>query len=366
MYGDSLENPEVLADLRYRLDNHQISMFLTDKPWQKIFSPKPFLYFRNPYLRFDLERNILDFHLAHPHIPYICTSNKEIVSVSPISSGSNTFVLKNASYLVKPSIPPLPILIGTHCRPNYFRFTMNSLLNSVSADSEQKIYIVGSQPDVETSNIIEEIVNSHSNVEAVICNKNLKYSFANFGSKFFGLANFIHFEDDGIIPDHIRHNVPYWTRQLAHRVTTSDVVAVRTFEGNWASEMYSCGILNDKPLYKFDDSLWHYLKKADAEKHTLPIGGLGFVINSEKMYRNFDTKKYATSDSAIIAESKSLCILNIPIYHIGANQKMDYKEYIYKKIDVSVDREQLGKNLRTGEERAVDLSADWKTLSAPG
>lgn len=356
---DGLENPEVLLDLKSRLDHQHIRMVTTTKPWQQIYHPCPFLYFRTPYLRYDIEGQILDFHIQNPQFPLIQTASREIVSVSPHSTETNTFVLKSGTYYMMPSIKPLPILIGTHCRSTYFQLTINSLFNSFSLEPEQKIYIIASQPDAETLEIINRTLRIHSNVEAVISTENLKYSFANFGSKFFNLEKFIHFEDDGIIPDSVKYLLPFWTRQLAYRATTADIVAMRVYEGNWASEMYLCGMLNAKPLYKFDDSLWHYFLKRDAEKYTLPLGGLGFVIDCPRMYKNFDPIMHASSDRIIFQQSKSLCMLNLPIYHIGANQKMDYPDYAMKKKSAEVARYQTGRNMRTGEERQIDLAVDW-------
>jgi hypothetical protein len=355
---DPLENPEVLNDLKLRLVAANITMVTTDKPWQEIYHPCPFLYFRNAYLRFDNEGQILDFHIAHPHIPFIQTANRELISFSPHTQEVNSFVIRSATYYMRPSIEPLPILIGTHCRPVYFQLTINSLYNSFR-DDRQRIYIVGSQPDAETLQIIEKTLATHSNAEAVLSNENLKYSFANFGSKFFNLERFIHFEDDGILPDHITYNLPFWGSQLAHRASTADIVAMRVYEGNWASEMYTCGILNNKPLYKFKDHLWHYFKKKEADRYTIPLGGLGFVIKTASMYKNFDPSMYATSDRLMFQEAKSLCMLNMPIYHIGANQKMDYPGYNLKKVSAQVERYQKGVNMRTKEEKPIDLAVDW-------
>lgn len=358
VFTDPLENSEVLADLKSRLDRFSITLVLTEKTWQEIYHPTPFLFYRNPYLRFDNEAGILDFHMKNDHIPLIQTEDKEIISVSPFSKEKNPFILKGKTYCFKPSIGPLPILIGTHCRPGYLELTLNSLYNCLS-DANQKVYLVGSQPDAATLGVINHYVKTRPNIEAVISQENLKFSFANFGSKFFNLAQFIHFEDDGIVPDNINYKVPHWTSQLAYRAGTADIVAMRISEINWASEMYSCGMLANKPLYKFSDQLWNYIKKKDADCHTIPLGGLGFVIKSKLMYKDFDPIIHATSDQVIIQNSKTLCLLNIPIYHIGANQKMDYPGYNLKKLDAKVARFQKGKNLRTEEEKTIDLAKNW-------
>lgn len=355
---DPLENPEVLLDLKSRLDARGVTMVMTDKPWQKIYHPGPFLYFRNAYLRFDNEGQILDFHIANSHIPFIQTINREIVSVSPFTQEINTFVIRAGTYYMRPSIEPLPILLGTHCRPTYLQLTLNSLFNSFQ-DDRQKVYLIASQPDDETLKIIEKTLSAHPNTSAVLSPENLKYSFANFGSKFFNLESFIHFEDDGILPDHITYNLPFWTCQLAYRASTADIIAMRVFEGNWATEMYTCGMLNNKPLYKFEDHLWHYFKKKEAERYTVPLGGLGFVIKSASMYKNFDPTTYASSDRIMFQESKSLCMVNMPVYHIGANQKMDYPGYNLKKVNVQVAQHQKGINMRTKEEKMIDLAVDW-------
>lgn len=355
---DPLENPEVLADLKSRLDTAGITMVTTTKPWQEIYHPTAFLYYRNAYIRFDNERQILDYHVTQQHIPFIQTANREIISVSPFSQEPNAFVLKATSYLMQPTIEPLPILLGTHCRPEYLQLTLNSLFNCIT-DARQQVYIVASQPDERTVAIVERTLAIHSNVNAVCSQENLKYSFANFGSKFFNLPHFVHFEDDGIVPDNINYHLPFWTSQLSYRSSTADIIAMRISEGNWASEMYLCGMLNTKPLYKFDDQLWHYLKKRDAERYTVPLGGLGFVIKSKPMYKNFDPSMFATSDRIMFQEAKSLCLVNIPIYHVGANQKMDYPGYNMKKKNVSVAQYQKGTDMRTKVEKTIDLAIDW-------
>ena len=53
IYADPVEDPLVIEDLCSRLRKQGITPYLTERSWKNIFSKEPFLYFRNPYIRFD-------------------------------------------------------------------------------------------------------------------------------------------------------------------------------------------------------------------------------------------------------------------------------------------------------------------------
>ena len=98
----------------------------------------------------------------------------------------------------------------------------------------------------------------------------------------------------------------------------------------------------------------------------IPMGGMGMVIDSKKSYRDFQPPGYHTSDHNLYHNSSQTCLLNVPIYHVGANYQMDYPTY---KTGTSpqVDRIQVGVDLRSGEEKIVDLGTNYSdSVARPG
>lgn len=357
--SDPHEDPEVLDSLISRLQIQGIEPVITDKDWKNIWNPDPFLFFRNAYIRFDREIIVAKFHAENRHIPYITTNNQELISVNPSASGSCYFKGKLISYYYEPKIEPLPVLVSANQRPMYFRLTINSILSNLNSP-KQKLYIVASKPDPETKSIVEELLKSTKvQVEAVISKENLCYAFCNFGTKFFGLKKFIQFEDDGILPENTSFHIPFWTSQMNHRSTTANLLNFRTYEGNWRPNFYVSDFYYKNNLMKLPTTeLWHYFRPNGKE--IIPIGGNGIVIDSERMYKNFQPPNYNMTDREFILSANAICMVNIPVYHIGANYMMDYPAYHKNKQNTSVDRYQMGTDMRTGQIKEIDLGVDWK------
>lgn len=360
IYADPVEDPLVIEDLCSRLRKQGITPYLTERSWKNIFSKEPFLYFRNPYIRFDSEPDILAFHFKNPEIPRLTAKNGEVISYNPTGSGSCNFRLNVGIYYHEPPHDPLPILVGIHSRPLYTQLTLNSLLHSLR-HPKQQVYIVASQPDPECKQIIQNTLDTADvYVRAVISDNNLRYSFANFGSKFFNLPKFIHWEEDGILPENIEHYYPFWTCQFNYRSKTTDLLSLKVSNINYASEFYRSELYNNKKELQIPkDEKWFYTK-ADNSK-LIPIGGLGIVIDSDKMYKKFTAPDYCTHDHNIFHNSNNICIANVPVYHLGANQELDYRSYMDKKRSrqTSLVRHQIGTDMHTGETKQIDLGIDW-------
>lgn len=361
--ADPLENPETVINLTSRLQKKAISYTITEKDWKEIRSPKPFLYFRNPYLRFDEEEEIILFHNQNPQIPFVKTVDGELISVSHKAEDTTPFVAYKRTYYHRPNCDPLPILLGTHQRSLYFQLTLNSIFyNCKEHLSDQKLYLVLSQPDEATLKIAKNALeNAPIQVEAVLSQENLKYSFANFGSKYFNLPKFLHVEDDGIFPESLHYQVPFWTNQLNYRSDTADLTCFKISEENWESSFYKCDVMHHNTRLEIPtSSLWHYQQQ--HFRKIMPFGGLGIVIDSEKMYRDFKAPNYCATDHSIYQNAKSICFLNTPIYHLGANLKMDYPELAEKKRTTkthAVNQLQRGINLRTKAIKEIDLAVPW-------
>jgi hypothetical protein len=378
--ADPREDPEVIQNLKDKLVAQNIRPIVTEQHWKNIQTLVPFLYFRNPYIRFDGEEAAIKYLITHPKVVYLKTQNHDIVGVSPQAysdcskNKKNEFILKanlpSGTYYHRPAVSALPILLGTHSRPIYLQLTLNALMYSLRM-SGGEIYIVASQPDAETIDVIKRsIINKYNlKVHAVVSENNLCYSFPNFGAKFFGLERFIHFEDDGILPEHASYHLPFWTRQFHHRHNNSDFVGFRIFEGNWAEDFYRTDFKAQREILDIpadcEECLWYYTQPTTK---ITPIGGNGLVIDSRRTYRNFEPPHYSKTDSVMVKNSNLICIANIPVYHIGANMKMDYSDYFHKKNNSDKDTSPLGRyqkgfNLVTKEEKTIDLQLDWEAYS---
>ena len=362
--ADSLDDPAAFNDLKSRLGN-DISIILTDKPYNEIVASNPFLYFRNPYIRFDNELEIIKFHTENSNFPYLTSIDGEIISVSSFGGGLSNFIMGAKTSLFEPKIEPLPIIVGAHRRPLYLGLTLRSLLYNIQSKN-QKIYIVLSDPDTQVINTVDEIIeNSEIDIQVVASSNNLFYSWPNFGAKFFNLEKMILFDDDVILPGNLKYHVPYWTSQLNYRSSTADLVALRVSTDNYAS-----GILEpraalsrwaSKPLVSIPKRNRWFYSKLDSDKEQLPIGGgMGMVIDSKKHLKNFAGPNYVSPDGHFCTHSRNICIANVTVYHIGSNEIMDFPAYSANKPNVrNIDRHQEGTNLITKEIKSIDLKLDW-------
>jgi len=353
--ADTLENPYVINTLYKRLLNQGITPMLTDKKWQDIDNNgDPFLYYRNPYLRFDKEKEILQFH-HNNDFPFIQTQDEEIISVNPASKAVTEFNLNDRTYLHNPSIEPLPILLGTHQRPLYLELTLNSLIYNTKHIPDQKIYIVASAPDDKTKEIITRFMSDNENINTVLVEENIGYGLTNFGAKFYKLKKFIHFEDDGILPDSTCHLLPYWTKQLNYRTQTAGLVGFRISEQNRCAYLHTQREkhLEDYRDLSFTGAIWNYFTPQPNDLP--PISGLGLVIDSNTMYRDFKRIGTFQTDLNLYNNSDSVCIIDIPVYHLGANQKMDYG----LKATPAIKQHYIGMDLKSRITQQIDLLRDW-------
>lgn len=356
---DNYENPEVLNDLLKNLKEHEITPILTLNRYEELADREPVLYYRNAYVRFPHPKEILKFHQEHPNFSKIFTNDFETISVNP-SSKSYPFHLKEVqtSYF-KPNIEKLPILFVTHKRPEYFQLMINSVVYNTEPD--QKFYIVGSAPDEKTINIIRKFLEDHPTAEAVISKENLGYSVNNFGPKFFGIKEFIEFEDDFILPESTNYLYPYWVQQFHYRLTYADNVCFRTSLENCHTRVLQSYPL-DKKFVETDDKPWHYYFPEQDDRP--PISANGLYINSYKLYgEDIPPPKYFHGDKRIFWNAKQICLANLSGYHIGSNQNMDgnFGDYLDRnKRCPNPERYQIGKNVKTGEEKTIDLKMGHK------
>jgi len=347
--ADPKENPEVVTELTKRLAAQNIKPIVTRLPWQEIIASEPFLYYRNPYLRYPREADLLRFHGAHDFL-FLRTTDEEVISVKPNTNSKAFFVVNCQNTYYKPTIPPLPILIGLHQRLEYAKLTLNSLLHSLQGETQQKIYLSLSQPSPEIVTWVKNLLERYSQIEAVSCQENLGLSLFKWGSQYFDLKSFIHWEDDGLLPEGTRYLLPYWTRQIAYRAQTADLAGFRVSEENQTSWLQRQKIYRTESTYlKFDpETIWNYFIPNPTDLP--PISGNGLVIETDRHYRGIGA---FTSDLSLYRKAKSVCLANIPVYHIGANHLMDYGNK--QPAPLATSKDYSGVDLRSGVVRVVQL-----------
>jgi len=352
---DPQEDPSAIQVLDEELKSEGIILKTTTVGLAEIVEVQPFLYFRNPYVRFSRYTEIAMFHLKNPHFPKIYSQEHDILSYSPSCASGFPYHVVVSIYSIKPEHSPLPILLTTHQNPSYLEMALTSLVYSLD-DAEQKIYIVGSQPDERTKEILHRYVRNDNRIEAVITDNNLGYAVGNFGLKFFMLPEFIHFEDDFILPEQTKYQLPYWTRQFTYRKQTADMISLRT-----SLENTPIDVLRRFPPSKKFISLagrWSYfqLEKFDAP----PIGGNGLYVDSCKLYgKPLVPPQYSRSDIDYCRMSQTICLADITVYHQGANKSMLTQSFNYMDRQQRIpnpERFQIGTNVRTGETKTIDLA----------
>lgn len=352
--ADEGEDYKVIADLTRQLEAESISYRIVADQ-SAIHSEKPFIFFRNPYLRYNNYSGILDFIKKNPVFPRILAQH-EVIALNPSLPAHHVeFSLNVAVTIHRPKWEPLPILLMTHRRPTYLRLALNSLLYSLRHEPHQKIYIVGSQVDTGTETILKDLL-LDNRVDVVLSDQNLGYAVGNFGLKFFGLAKFIHFEDDFILPESTFYHLPYWTRQLNYRSHHSKVVALRTSLENTPSDALGAHPVSSKYLNQATMWATHEIHPGDRP----PFGGNGLVIDSSVLYGTpIEPPYYCKTDMDYLKSGGNITLANVPVYHTGANQVMDrYTQGAYMARFNRVphpERYQRGVNLRTGETKVIDL-----------
>jgi len=279
------------------------------------------------------------------------------LSVSPFSKGGYDYELNAGIYFYEPTDEPLPILVGTHRRPEYLKFTLNSILYSLQS-RRQKVYVVLSGSDEETKQVVRNAIqHSPIHIEAVVSDNNLFYAWVNFIAKFFEVDKGVLFDEDVIVPENLKYYFPFWTSQFNYRLTTADIAALKISKENYTENTLKW---LSKPVIDIPDTTKWYYSKTKTER-PLPIGGMGMAITCDKHLRDFKAPQYGSSDSVFCGFSKNICIANVPLYHIGVNEIMDYPEYFKNKSYVyrNIDRHQTGTNLITGETKIIDMQLDW-------
>jgi len=361
--SDEKEDPEVINSLTHRLRSNGLEPVFTNKLYKDIKHKGPFLYFRNAYLRFDVEREIAHLH-RDSSFSSIYTSDDELIAYNP-NGGGYSFHLHNKTYLHSPKHKPLPIMISTATRATYLELTLNSLIYNLKSP-DQIIYIIASEPTKEVMDVIVKARSkSHFPIRVAHVPNTLLYAGTNFGSKFFNVDKFIIWDDDTLLPPSYDYLVPFWTQQINHRMTTADFVSFTVGGRNAPISFLKCKvispfILGEFPLPEPYEVTWHYQDINLNDRRLLSFGTV--CMSGEHMLRGYKEPLYFKADMDYYVTMKSICMLNIPVFHLGGNQEMDYPQRP-SPVNKSISRFQTGIDLDTGLSKTIDMAADWKEFA---
>lgn len=350
---DDKENLEVVNNVKRWVSNHNLIPVIAKPEEQITYST---LYLRTPYHRFYLPNDVCKLFKKH-NFARIVTKDKDIVALNPallankISIG---FTLDNEAEVVEPEIEPLPILLVTHRRPALLKQSLMSLLYSIQS-SRQKIYILASAPDEETIKTLKYLIaTDHRITEVAISQDNLGYAVGNCGIKTFDLPEFIHFEDDFILPEHTRHLFPFWTQQFRLRLADADLVSFRVSTDNMPIETLNLYDISEK-FKKFTLGQWNYYSV--EPKDSPPISGNGLYINSNKLYSKIEPPYYYQSDMAWYQQCKTICLANVCVYHTGANFHINQDRTSHARTEpIRPPQKVEVRFLKSGKTKVIDLA----------
>ena len=134
---------------------------------------------------------------------------------------------------------------------------------------------------------------------------------------------------------------------------------MRISDINWTSDFLKSQLVQRNRCIDIPkEALWHYIQPNRDE--IVPIGGLGAVVNCKTMYKDFESPEYRQSENSLYYSNKVVCIVNVPVFHLGSNLEVDYPAYFRNRNSgIKPGRLQVGTNMRTGETKEIDLGADW-------
>lgn len=335
-------------DLKKSLLDRNIELVSSDNLVEGVF----YLYFRNPYIRYPLIDSLIDFIKDKTDFPCIYSDN-ELIGISKSHLRSDPFFLKNFPVIYKcPDHSPIPILIYTHKRSEYLRFSLNSLFYSLGDDiSELAIFM--SDPSKEVEDIVKEKLKKYPSITVFRSQNNIACAAINAFLQIRKPDKFIIFEEDYILPQYTKFMVPYWPRRFSYLLERFETVNFRTSIENQHFGFYR-GNLKEKDRQTNFRFKPQWITDKTQELH---ITGNGFASNA-KFYASFGDNPpfYISGDGHVIKNAKDVCVCNIHGYHIGWNQEMDgYVSISNKNRFPNPDPIQKIIDCKTEKEYIIDL-----------
>jgi len=274
----------------------------------------PILNFINPHIRIAS----MDAVLAH-HRGMKCSviySKNIPISYMDAEQGCPFYTTNTYWFYEKPPIDIIPILMVVHSRATYLELTLNALAHSLAYDLDVPIHIVMSQP---TEDVRTVVFKFKDKLKLFIYETENNVCFAghNLLLQHLRPEKFIILEEDFILPQNLKHIMPYWVRIFNERLNYFDVVGFSTSVENASANHFSLSTkTHHKHTFLYD---WY------NNSTSLHVTG-NTLCTTTKHYLKCSQRNgpfYITPDGVLVSKSTT-SICSITGYHIGFNQEMDY------------------------------------------
>jgi len=342
---------ESVTDLRNHLAGLGIKAINDDSA----LSPDTFyIYFRNPYIRYPRLKEFIN-HIKEVSDFPCAFSGRELIGLSLKYKNEAGFYLNDFPVKIeKPVKESIPIVLYTHKRLDYLRLSLNSLLYSLWYDDLSNLTIFMSDPTPDLESYVLEVSQKYPSISVYKSLNNVGVAALNMYLQIVRPERFVIFEEDFILPQYVRHILPYWNRQFNYLLDTYDTVNFQTSIENQCFDLFISRTETVKRPTVFSYSpAWETNKSTESH-----ITGNGFAVKT-KFYASCGVDNpphYLRGDGYVLSKAEKICVSGIHGYHIGWNQEMDG----YPRIGdwsrfPTPDQIQKAVNCRTGQEYTVNL-----------
>ena len=320
-----------------------------------------YLYFRNAFIRVSDLSALVEFLRQDGANFSSVWIGKELVAITAeyISGGGTSFSVSNLSVsFKKPDVEPVRTLMYAHRRAAYFRLSLQSVLYGMGDDLDLDIFL--SAPSEEVQGIAGKAALDYpGKVRVYKTEANVAMGAINLWLQLVRPATMLLFEEDYILPQYVRHLVPYWTRQIAWRLRTHDMVFLETSTDNTCYDLYRTFTPVHPPTVRNPgDHVWYHNPSGPN------VTGNGMAVNVP-FYTGFAAQPpfYINGDGFMYERATNRCVSSIRGYHIGWNQEMDGWGRPSGMRFPSPEPVQCVINCLTGEKTILDMRNIKKALT---
>jgi len=278
-----------------------------------IMKDTPILNYINPHIRLTDIKNILWQHLQSK-FNVIVSRN---VPISYMQTDGCPFTANSTLwYYSKPPVDTIPIFMVVHARDLYLKLTLNALTHSLAYDLDVPVHILMSKPTREVKEVVLSFKNK-LNLSIYETDENVCFAGFNLLLQHVKPEKFMSLEEDFILPQNLKHIMPYWNRIFNERLNYFDVVGFSTSIENTSMDHFT--------MYNVSDTKNTFAYEWKNMKGSPHVTGNSLCTTREHYIRSSPQNGpfYITPDGVLMTKSKwSIC--SITGYHIGFNQEMDY------------------------------------------
>lgn len=278
----------------------------------------PSLIYSTPHIRLAKPRELYSFMVEQGFSSLY--SNKHMVAQNASSSGTSFVVTANHVYHEKPPVPDIPILMVVHARSEYLKLSLNALRYNLQHDATVPVHILMSKPCEATREIVHSFKNKYQNTNVYETKTNSGVAGFNLLLQHIKPEKFVVLEEDFILPEIIKHIMPYWNKIFSERLDFFDVVSFSTSIDNVA---YGYKAIDYKAETQAKPSLMSWNNNGSMGK---PAVTGNTLCTRTKHYLKCSLRNppnFITPDGVLMEKSR-WSTNSIAGYHIGFNQEMDY------------------------------------------